>query len=340
MGITMKELAYMADVSRATVDRVLNGRGGVSPKTEQRIKALAHKMGYKPNIAAKSLAKGKKNLKIGCIINRLGNSFFEEVIKGANDAAEEFSPFGVSVTIKDAKVNVQQQLNLIDELVSSNVNAIAITPINDVAIKNKLNQIINSGIEVIALTADITHVNYLAYVGCNHEKSGRIAANLAALICNRKANIAVVAGSFKMLGHNQRIDGFNSIIKCKYPDMKINHIIENEDDNIISYNKLNKLINDDPSIDLIFFVGAGIEGGIRAISDNNLQNKTKVLTFDLTDPSRFYLLNGIISAVICQEPHKQGYTAIKTLSNYLLFDTKPNINRIYTRTEIIVSESL
>ena len=61
MPITMKELAYMAGVSRATVDRVLNGRGRVNAETEQRIRALAEYMDYQPNIEAKSLAIRHKN---------------------------------------------------------------------------------------------------------------------------------------------------------------------------------------------------------------------------------------------------------------------------------------
>ncbi len=340
MAITMKELAYMAGVSRATVDRVLNDRGGVNPETAQRINILAKSMGYKPNIAAKSLAKGMKDVKIGCIINRLGNTFFDDVIKGVMDASEELSRFGISVIIKDAKLNVRQQLDLIDELIESNVNAIAITPINDNSIIEKLNQIIESGITVIALTADISNVNYLAYVGCNHERSGKIAADLVALMSNKSANVSIIAGSLKMLGHSQRIKGFRSIINKKYPLINIIHIIENEDDDIISYNKVSKLIQEDSSIDIMFFAGAGIKGGIRALIDNDCVNQIKILAFDLTETNRQYLSQGIISTLLCQEPYTQGYTAIKTLSDYLLYDIKPSNSRIYTRTEIMVSESL
>ena len=55
MPITMQELADMAGVSRATVDRALNERGRVNQKTKDRICQLAKTMGYEPDLAAKLL---------------------------------------------------------------------------------------------------------------------------------------------------------------------------------------------------------------------------------------------------------------------------------------------
>jgi len=44
MSITMKEIASICDVSRGTVDRVLNNRGKVRPETAERILAVARSM--------------------------------------------------------------------------------------------------------------------------------------------------------------------------------------------------------------------------------------------------------------------------------------------------------
>lgn len=341
MSATMKDLAYMAGVSRATVYRALSGHGRVDPKTQMRICALAESMGYKPNLAAKSLANRHKNYKIGCIINSIGNNFFEDVIAGAKQAAEEYATFGISVIIKASKgFNVQTQLDLINDMLQNNVNAIAITPINDEVIIAKLNEVIEAGVIVVAVTADISGVDYLAYVGCNHEKSGRIAADLISLITNGKSVIGVIAGSLKMLGHKQRIDGLKAVIAQKYPHMNLCSIVENQDDNIISYNKVSQLLKDQPDVDVLFFVAAGTGGGIRAVIENGFADKVKIITFDLTETNRKYLSEGIISAVLCQEPFKQGYTAIKLISDYLISSQKPTSSKIYTQTQINVGESL
>lgn len=50
MSITMKEIASICDVSRGTVDRVLNNRGKVRPETAERILAVARSMGYRKQV--------------------------------------------------------------------------------------------------------------------------------------------------------------------------------------------------------------------------------------------------------------------------------------------------
>ena len=62
--VTIKDIANMANVSRGTVDRVLNNRGGVSPRTSERIRLIAEKMNYTPSITGRGLAVMKKDLKL------------------------------------------------------------------------------------------------------------------------------------------------------------------------------------------------------------------------------------------------------------------------------------
>lgn len=46
---TIKEIADLAGVSRGTVDRVLNNRGAVNPKTAEKITEIAQALNYRPN---------------------------------------------------------------------------------------------------------------------------------------------------------------------------------------------------------------------------------------------------------------------------------------------------
>lgn len=339
MSITMQELAYMAGVSRSTVDRVLNGRGRVNAETEQRIRHLAESMGYTPNIAAKALASKHKTIKIGCIINAVGNIFFDKVTAGIEAAAEELSGFEVELITRNvAKLSVSQQIGLLDQMAAEGVQAIAITPINDASIAEKLNTMIAQGIQVVALTADISDVDYLSYVGCNHVKSGRITANLAAMISGQSSEIAFVVGSKTLLGHKQRLSGFQDVIKERYPNMNIASIIENQDDDFISYSKVSQFLTTHPGTDMIIFAAGGSHGGIRAIQD--LEYKCKIIAFDLTEQNKQYLEQDVISCILCQEPFTQGFQAIKILGDYLLFGKIPDRNRLYTKTEIVVSEAL
>ena len=52
---TTKDLAKEAGVSRATIDRVLNGREGVKAKTVDKVNAAIKKLGFVRNISAANL---------------------------------------------------------------------------------------------------------------------------------------------------------------------------------------------------------------------------------------------------------------------------------------------
>ena len=99
MPVTVKQIAELAGVSRGTVDRALNGRGNVRPEVEKRILQIAEEMGYTPNRAGKALAYQRKNLSFGIVANAHGNEFFDDLLKGAQTAADEYSDFGLSLKI-------------------------------------------------------------------------------------------------------------------------------------------------------------------------------------------------------------------------------------------------
>ena len=66
MSVTIKDVARLAGVSPATVSIVLNGKGKVSEETRKKVEEAAQKLGYRPNIVARSLVRGKTNTILLC----------------------------------------------------------------------------------------------------------------------------------------------------------------------------------------------------------------------------------------------------------------------------------
>ncbi len=85
MAVTIYDIARQADVSIATVSRVLNGSTRVSEATRQRVFEVARRLRYAPNASARSLA-GRRSQVIAAVIPMLTNYFFIEVIRGIQDA--------------------------------------------------------------------------------------------------------------------------------------------------------------------------------------------------------------------------------------------------------------
>jgi LacI family transcriptional regulator len=78
---TIKDVAREARVSVASVSRALNGTGGVTPATEQRIREAATRLRYVPHGAARSLITRRTHT-IGALLPDLHGEFFSELIRG------------------------------------------------------------------------------------------------------------------------------------------------------------------------------------------------------------------------------------------------------------------
>ena len=84
-SITIKEVAAEADVSTATVSRVLAGLNGVADEVRDRVSQAAAKLDYHPNRLASGLRLGHRKV-IGVIIPDLQNPFFTGVVHGVEAA--------------------------------------------------------------------------------------------------------------------------------------------------------------------------------------------------------------------------------------------------------------
>ncbi len=198
MSITIKEIATLAGVSRGTVDRALNGRGGVSKEVEQRILEIAKENGYRPNLAAKSLAMKSQKLTIGVIIYSKGNEFFDVVLDGINTAAKEIREFAVNVIIKELEgYKLDEQLAAIDDFLEMGVNAIAITALNEPQMREKIDSI--KHIPVVALNVSIEGKHHVDYVGCDYYKSGQTAGAMMGLYTKGQGNVLIVTGNKKSI---------------------------------------------------------------------------------------------------------------------------------------------
>ena len=71
----IREIAEALGTSIGTVDRALHDRPGVSPKTKAHVLRMADQLGYKPNIAARSLKLNRK-LRIAAVLPREIAAFF------------------------------------------------------------------------------------------------------------------------------------------------------------------------------------------------------------------------------------------------------------------------
>lgn len=338
--VTIKELAELANVSRGTVDRVLNHRGAVSPETAKKVLEIARTLGYKPNRAGMALAAQKKKLRLGVILFGPENPFFQRVLEGVLAKAEELSAYDCTVLIRRVIFDAAAQIQAIDELVLAGIHGLVMTPYNDPLIREKINQLSDQGIPVITTNTDIQGSKRLAYVGSDYRQGGRTAGGLMRLVTGGHAKLGIITGSSQVLCHTERIAGFLEVLEQTAPDIHVLDILKNHDDEFESYEVTKRFLENHPEADAIFFVAAGVHGGCRAIQNMNRSKNLQVICFDAEDTIRQMVMDGLISASISQQPCKQGSRPLDMLFEYLTTGEPPEREINYVEASIKIRENL
>ena len=83
--MTQEQVARRADVSTATVSRILNNKGPVSSAVRARVMKVVEELKYHPNLHARGLAGSGRS--IGVIVSNLENPFFLDIYKAVEAGA-------------------------------------------------------------------------------------------------------------------------------------------------------------------------------------------------------------------------------------------------------------
>jgi DNA-binding LacI/PurR family transcriptional regulator len=115
-NMTLKDIALLTGTSVNTVSRALNKKDGVSPKTREKILAVAEAHHYHPNLLARSMRLKDTRL-VGILVGDITNPFFVSLLDGAY---EEASAESVTIIVGNSRENFGLQRESIDAFLSYN----------------------------------------------------------------------------------------------------------------------------------------------------------------------------------------------------------------------------
>lgn len=341
MSVTIKQIAELANVSRGTVDKVLNHRPGVKAETKTKVLKIAKELDYKPNFLGKALVQSKVPIKLGIILTPDYNPFIQEMLKGVNQARNEYQAFGTEVTIKmPISLEPAEQISILNELENDEVTGIAVFPINDDSVRNKINQLVAKGITIITFNSKLEGTNDLCFIGQNHKKGGRTAAGLMCKLLPNGGEIGVIISSYNLSCHKDRLQGFKDKIAESKTPIQIVEIEENQDKKDEAFKLTLQYFNQHPNLNGIYITGGGVSGVGTALEMNDKTKEPFLICHDLVPDTLTLLHNGIVDFALGQNPEYQGYQLVKILFDYLIKKQKPSSNYIEIPITIATQDSL
>lgn len=144
MATSIKDVAKEAGVSIATVSRVLNDIDVVNEDTKKKVLDAIKKLGYRPNIVARSL-KTQRTKTIGILLPDISNQFYPEIVRGAEDVSNIYD-YNIILCNSDLDIEKEKEYlrvlkeKMVDGVIymSSSLNEEILELINELDLKTVL----------------------------------------------------------------------------------------------------------------------------------------------------------------------------------------------------------
>ena len=154
---TIYDVANLANVSLATVSRVINNIDKVSEDTRLRVLEAIKKLNYTPNTIAIELA-SKRNTNVAIIVPELNYTYISHVVAGLMEQAKEYGYDCLIFTTKDSKKDITATLS---QVVSLRPNGIII--FNDTLSADELSGIVQFDIPAVSLGMDLDTISSVSW---------------------------------------------------------------------------------------------------------------------------------------------------------------------------------
>ncbi|MBF0780037.1 MULTISPECIES: catabolite control protein A [unclassified Granulicatella] len=118
--VTIYDVAREADVSMATVSRVVNGNPNVKATTRKKVLDVIDRLDYRPNAVARGLA-SKKTTTIGVIIPDITNLYFSSLARGIDDIATMYK---YNIILANSDQSIEKERQVLNALLAKQVDGI------------------------------------------------------------------------------------------------------------------------------------------------------------------------------------------------------------------------
>jgi LacI family transcriptional regulator len=323
--VGVKEIALRANVSLATVDRVLHNRSGVSEATREKIKQIIKELNYQPNILARVLA-SRKAYHFAVLIPKVSaeTAFWQAPLQGIERAEAEISQYGIKIHKFFFDQNDKQ--SFVDEargMLENKVDGIIVAPSfidESIQFTNTLKQL---KVPYVFINSDIPAQDSLCYIGPELFKSGYLAGNLASYGRIQDGKILVINISKEIdTDHHllRKEEGFRKYFQEKGKVIDLMKVDIHQTEYQAVEESLSRLLAAHPDIAVIFVTNSRVSSVARYLEKTGGKD-ILLIGYDYLPDNIDYLRKEVINFLICQKPEEQGYRGVMALFQTLVLQT-------------------
>ena len=203
--ITIYDVAREANVSMATVSRVVNGNPNVKPATRKKVLEVIDRLDYRPNAVARGLA-SKKTTTVGVIIPDVSNMFFSSLARGIDDVATMYK---YNIILANSDGDNLKEVHVLNNLLAKQVDGIIFMGHH---ITDEIRGEFSRSKTPVVLAGSIDPDNQVGSVNIDYQAATKEAVQI--LVKNGHKDIAFVSGALidPINGH-ARLGGYKQALE-------------------------------------------------------------------------------------------------------------------------------
>ncbi|MDR1948818.1 MAG: LacI family DNA-binding transcriptional regulator [Spirochaetaceae bacterium] len=323
--MTVKEIAFLANVSIGTVDRVLYNRGRVSAATKEKIEAIIEQYQFSPNPIARQLKRNKAYYFCVLIPRRDQDSgYWGQVLEGIFETEKEIKPLGVEIEILEFdRYNLDTFRKNAEIILRKSPDGVVFAPLLPDKTKPFIMELKEKHIPYVFFDTDIPKLEPLCVINQDFFKGGYLAGKLMKLFVKDTAKPVAILALHGVGYHVQRRrDGF--LKYAREHDLTV--VVRECPDINLPKKEIIAFLNENPDLAGIFVTNS-MTHKVAATAAKRNNKDLVIIGYDLVPENRRLLRAGLIDAIISQRPEEQGRRTLQCLYHHFVLshDVPPRI---------------
>ncbi|RIY03311.1 autoinducer 2 ABC transporter substrate-binding protein [Aureimonas flava] len=252
-----------------------------------------------------------KPLRVVDIPKLVGVGYFNSTASGIQEAAKELGSMTVT-TDGPTRANIDEQITFIDNYITSGVDGILFAANDPVAIAPVLKRALEAGINVVGYDADAEPDARQWFV--NQAEPNGVAKSMIDQLASEigeEGSFAIVTSTFTTPNQARWITEMAAYAEKCHPKLKFLETVEAQEDNILSFNQAQTLINKygDELKGILGMTSVATPAASEAVQQNNLCGKVAVVGLALPNAMKPYVNNDCVKSTILWSTVDLGYAA-------------------------------
>ena len=320
MGETMKSMSLEALAKRigvgvATVDRVLNERGGVSPETTRKVLQAAREAGLKRILPEER----RLPWQIEVFLSGNDSRFFTRLTQDFADVADSLGYR--RLTLHRTLVAESAPEKLAKSIIRSSKkrHALIVFGNEHPLVYEALRQCREANVPVITLVTDLPGAQRLCHVGIDQQQAGRTAGRMMGLMAHRPGEVLMLSGRQDFSAHRLRIQGFREVITQRFPHLQLGEVLAGEE------NRQRIDLRRNRDVVGIYNTGLGNTQVAQALARHRRYGECCWITHERYRTTREQLAQGGMALTIDQHAHQHARLAVELALRHLETGYQPHL---------------